>query len=57
MILAAIKDEPMTCLILTIYAGNIAWQLAHGRWGLAMYWFAAAQITFTATWLMGLGRS
>jgi len=53
LIIDAIKDEPMTCLLLAIYSVNIVWQLTQGRYGPAFYWFAAAQITFTVTWLMG----
>lgn len=50
----AIQQEPFTCAILTLYVCNIFWQLSHGNYGPAWYWFAAAQITVVATWLMGL---
>lgn len=50
-----IKQHPMTCAILVLYTGNVLWYLAHRRWGLASYWFAAAQITVAATWLREWG--
>lgn len=50
-ILAAFAAHPMTCAILALYTCNVLWYLAHGQWGLAAYWFAAAQITICATWL------
>ncbi len=45
--------HPMTCVTLALYASNIVWYLVHRQWGLALYWAAASQITFAATWLLG----
>jgi len=45
--------NPGTCFIILGYAANVAWYTAHGELGRAWYWLAAAQITFSATWLMG----
>ncbi len=48
---AAFAAHPMTCSILVLYTCNILWYLTRAQWGLAAYWFAAAQITIAATWL------
>lgn len=50
-LLEQFKLHPMTCCILCLYSCNILWYLFTHRWGLAFYWFAAAQITVAATWL------
>lgn len=46
-----IKAHQMTCLILCLYTANVVWYALTNRTGLALYWFAAAQITVCATWL------
>lgn len=46
------SNHLVTCLILTLYVSNVAWYGYHGDYGRAFYWFAAAQITIAATWLV-----
>jgi hypothetical protein len=45
--------HPVTCVIITLYVANVIWYLTHRHWGMAVYWFAAALITFSVTWLAG----
>ena len=49
----AIMTHPVTCLSLTLNVANVIWCACTKQWGLSVYWAAAAQITFAATWLRG----
>lgn len=46
----------VTCLSIALNLANVAWSLHRGWWGMAIYWLAAAQITFAATWLTTWGK-